>query len=320
MRAIVLRKFGPKEVLEERDMVTPEPFPDEVQIKVAYAGVNPVDWKVREGYLTERMPHQLPIIPGWDVSGVVKKLGSNVTNLKVGDEVYAYARKPVIQWGTYADYVCFAAKDTVKKPTNLSLAESAAVPLAALTAWQSLFEEGNLHEGQTILINGGSGGVGAFAIQMAKNAKAKKIYVTASKEKEEYVKSLGADVVIDYKKESFVDVIKKMEPNGIDFVFDAVGGRAYFDAVHLLKHGGGQIISILEPPHPDITEKNHIKTGYVFVRPSGTGLTEIAHLIEAGKIKPPKIEIFPMNEAAKAQDLLQNGKVFGKLVLKAAGT
>jgi NADPH2:quinone reductase len=316
MRAIVLRRFGSKEVLEEREMVKPEPFPDEVQIKVAYAGVNPVDWKVREGYLVQRMQHQLPIIPGWDVSGTIKKVGSNVTNLKPGDQVYTYAKKSVIQWGTYAEYVCFSAKDTAKKPQNLSLAEAAAIPLSALTAWQALFENGTFFEGQTILINGGSGGVGSFAIQMAKNAKAKRIYATASKEKADYVKSLGVDFPIDYKSQSFVEIIRRMEPNGLDFIFDAVGGRAYFDALHLLKHGGGQIISILEPSHPDISEKNHIKTGYVFVRPSGHDLNEISQLIEEGKVKAPKIEILPLNQAATAQDLVQSGKVFGKIVLQ----
>ena len=315
MRAIVMRRFGDQAVLEEREMVTPEPFPDEVQIKVAYAGVNPVDWKMREGYLQQRMPHQLPIIPGWDVSGTINKVGTNVTNLKVGDEVYAYARKPVIQWGTYAEYVCFSAKDTSKKPKNLSFAEAAAIPLVALTAWQCLFDTGSFFQGQTILINGGSGGVGSFAIQLAKNAKAKRIYATSSKEKTSYIKSLGADIPIDYKNEGFVEVIKRMEPSGLDFILDAVGGRAYFDALHLLKNGG-QIISILEPPHPDISEKNHIKTGYVFVKPSGRDLDEITALIEEGKLKNPAIEVLPFDQAAIAQDLVHSGKVFGKVVLK----
>lgn len=318
MRAIVLRKFGGKEVLEEREMVTPEPFSDEVQIKVAYAGINPVDWKVREGYLTERMAHQLPIIPGWDVSGVIKKVGSNVTHLKPGDMVYAYARKPTIQWGTYAEYVCFTGKDTIKKPQNISLAEAAAIPLSALTAWQSLFEEGSFHEGQTILIHGGSGSVGSFAVQFARNAGAKKIYASGSAEKGPYMKSIGVDVPIDYKKESFIDVIKRMEPQGVDFIFDTVGGRTYFDSIHFVKRDG-YLVSILEPPHPEISEKNHITTKYVFVRPSGHDLAEITQLIEEGKVKPPKVEIMPFNQAADAQDLVKNGKVFGKLVLKVNG-
>lgn len=318
VRAIVLRRFGGKEVLEEREMVTPEPFPDEVQIEVAYAGVNPVDWKIREGYLTERFPHQLPIIPGWDVSGVIKKIGSNVTNLKVGDQVYTYARKPVIQWGTYAEYVCFNAKDTAKKPKNISLAEAAAIPLSALTAYQSLFEKGSFHPGQTILIHGGSGGVGAFAVQLAKNAGAKKIYATGSKEKHDYMRQLGVDVPIDYHTQSFSDVIRKAEPHGVDFVFDTVGGRTYFDSIGLIKRNG-EIVSILEPPHPEISEKNHISTFYTFVDPSGKDLQELAHLIEQGKVHPPKTEILPLKQAGEAQELLQSGKVFGKIVLSVKG-
>lgn len=318
MRAIVIRRFGSKEVLEEREMVTPEPFPDEVQIKVAYAGVNPVDWKIREGYLTERFPHQLPIIPGWDASGIVNKVGEHVTNLKVGDEVYTYARKPVIQWGTYAEYLCFNAKDTVKKPKNISLAEAAAIPLAALTAYQSLFEKGSFNHGQTILIHGGSGGVGAFAVQLAKQAGAKKIYATGSKAKHDYMREIGVDVPIDYHTQSFAEVIRQAEPNGVDFVLDTVGGRTYYDSIPIIKRNG-EIVSILEPAHPDISEKNHILTAYTFVAPSGKDLQEITTLIEAGKVLPPKVEVLPLKQASTAQDLLETGKVFGKIVLKVNG-
>lgn len=318
MRAIVLRRFGSSGVLEEREMVTPEPFPDEVQIKVAYAGVNPVDWKIREGYLTERMPHQLPIILGWDVSGVVNRVGSNVKHLKVGDEVYTYARKNVIQWGTYAEYVCFQAKETVKKPINITLAEAASVPLTALTAWQSLFEDGDFGADQTILIHGASGGVGGFALQFAKHVGAKKIYATGSFEKADYMKSMGADVVIDYKHESYIDILKKKEPHGVDFILDTVGGRTYFDSIQLIKKGG-EIVSILEPPHPDISEKHHIETHYTFTRPSGIDLLEITHLIEEGAVKPPQIEILPFNQASVAHDRLEKNLVTGKIVLKVNG-
>ena len=168
MKAIAIDQFGGADVVKVVDMPIPEPLPNEVQIAVAYAAVNPVDWKVREGLLKDRMPYQFPIILGWDVSGKISKIGKDVTNLKVGDEVFTYARKPIVQAGTYAEYVCFDAQHVVLKPRKLSLKEAAAVPLISLTAWQSVIEWGQIQSGETVLIHAGAGGVGGFAIQFAK--------------------------------------------------------------------------------------------------------------------------------------------------------
>ncbi|MDR3624467.1 MAG: NADP-dependent oxidoreductase [Chlamydiales bacterium] len=314
MRAIVIEEFGGAEQLKLKDVEIPTPNEQEVQIEVFYAGVNPVDWKIREGLLKERLPHKFPLILGWDVAGKITQVGRDVKELKVGDSVFAYTRKPVAQFGTYAEYVCFDAKDVAIKPKNISFAESSAIPLITLTAWQSLFDAAKLKRGESILIHAGSGGVGSVAIQLAKYAGAK-VYTTASKHKHEYVKSLGADVVIDYTDESFVEVVKSHEKNGVDVVFDCVGSDTCEQSLHVIK-SGGRLVSILEHVDKKTAEEYEIEAFYVFVAPNGKELKEIAGLIEQGRLRPPLVQERPLREAKMAQEELQLGKVTGKIVLK----
>lgn len=314
MKAITIDEFGGVEKLKFADVAAPEPKEDEIQIKIAYTAVNPVDWKIREGYLKDRLPHEFPIILGWDAAGTVSKLGSNVKNFKANDEVYAYCRKPVVQWGTYAEYICIKASDAALKPKKLNFAQASAIPLAGLTAWQALFDFGQLKKGQTILIHAGAGGVGGFAIQFAKNAGAK-VYTTASKANHQYVLDLGADAAICYQTQNFVDVIKKNEKDGLDVVFDTMGGNTLRESYDLVKPGG-HILGIVEKPDPRETEKRNIVGKYIFVAPNGEELTKIAGLIDAGKIQVPEIHEFTLKEAAKAQEKSKEGHTKGKIVLK----
>jgi len=317
MKAVVFRDFGGSDKLEMSDTPTPIPSANEVLIEIKYAAVNPVDWKIREGYLKEMLPYRLPIIPGWDASGVVKAIGDKVNKFKVGDEIFAYCRKPMIQSGTYAEYVTLDQAYVAKKPKNISFAEASAIPLVGLTAWQSLFESAKLKKGQTILIHAGAGGVGSLAIQLAKHTGAK-VITTASLSNHPYVKKLGADIAIDYSK-GFIEEVKKVAPLGVDIVFDCAGAETLKNSYNLVKPKG-HIVSIVKKPDPDLCEKNDIVGSYVFVEPNGEQLTKIAELIEKKAIISPTIEEMPLTQAAHAQDKNRQGHTQGKIVLKVSST
>ncbi len=216
MKAVRIHSYGSAEKMIYEDAPLPEAGPDEVRIRVHSAGVNPVDYKIRAGYLAAMLPHQMPLILGWDVSGVVDQVGNDVTELSVGDEVYS--RPEIARDGTYAEYVVVRASEVAAKPTTLSHNEAAAVPLAALTAWQGLFDFAKLKKGERVLIHAGAGGVGSFAIQFAKWCGAH-VIGTASAVNEELVRSLGADEFVDYRSQQFEEVLDK-----VDVVFDTIGG------------------------------------------------------------------------------------------------
>jgi NADPH:quinone reductase-like Zn-dependent oxidoreductase len=313
MKAVVIEEFGDVSKLHVRDVEKPIPLDDEVLIRVAYAGVNPVDWKIREGYLQDLIPHDFPIILGWDAAGVIAEIGKNVTNLSVGDEVYSYVRKDRVKYGAYAEYVAFKAKDVVKKPKGLSMAEAASLPLVSLTAWQSLFVAAGLKKTEKILILGGSGGVGSMGIQFAKNVGAY-VITTASSKKHDYVERLGADVAIDYK-DNVIERVRKYAPGGVDVVFDCFGGAAFKEGVACVRKGG-RIVSILERLDPQEAKRLGIEAKYVFVSPSGKDLTSITELVEQKKVVPPHIEEMSIRDVAMAQEKLRLGNVLGKIVLK----
>lgn len=312
MKAITIEGFGSD--LHLTELPTPTPLAHEVQIQVEYAGVNPVDWKICEGYLKNWLHHDFPIIPGWDVAGTVTAVGDGVDSLKVGDEVFSYCRKPVVRWGTYAEYVCVEQRHVALKPANISFAEAASVPLAALTAWQSLFDFCNLQKGQTILVHAGAGGVGSFAVQFAKNREAI-ILATASRPNHSYLKDLGVDVPIDYHQESFVKVVQQRYPQGLDAVYDCVGGQTLKDSLEIIK-AGGCLASIVDPIKEDFGKTHDVKTGFVFVQPNGEQLAAIGDLIASGKVKIPHLQEFPLGSARQALELSHQGHVQGKIVLK----
>lgn len=314
MKAVTIDSFGDISTLHLSQVQKPEPGPKEVQIALSYAAVNPVDWKICEGHLKTRLPHQFPLILGWDGAGTVSAVGKEVRHFKVGDKVFAYFRKPTVQWGTFAEYVCFEADHVALKPDNIDFAEAAAIPLTALTAWQALFDDVKLQRGETVLIHAGAGGVGGIAIQLAKNAGAK-VISTARQEKHSYVKELGADVVIDYTKKSFVEEIKKIAPQGVDVVFDTVGGQTLKDSLNALRPGG-RLVSIVEKLDPAVGKPRTITITYHFVNPNGAQLKQIGDLIKTGKVRPPAIEEMKLEDAAQALEKSREGRLKGKIVLK----
>ncbi len=313
MKAMAIELFGTPDLLKEMDLPKPIPQENEVLIKVTHAGVNPVDWKICQGALKERLPHDFPLILGWDAAGVVEKVGSKIEQYKPGDHVYAYCRKPTVQHGTYAQYIVVDENALAFAPSNISLAEAAGIPLTGLTAWQSLFDFSGLKEGQIALIHAGAGGVGSLAIQFAKFAGAT-VYTTASAKNHDYLNELGADHIIDYTKDHFVEVMKKMEPAGVDMVFDTVGGDTQQHSFQLVKKGGA-LVSIVDAPSEEKGKTLGIKVGYVFVSPNTKQLQNITQLIEDHKVRPAMIKEMKLSEAATALKLNQERHVRGKIVL-----
>jgi NADPH:quinone reductase-like Zn-dependent oxidoreductase len=314
--------YGHSDKLQYREYPIPVPQAGEVLIKVTAAGINPVDWKIREGYLRQGMPHKLPIIPGWDVSGTISSVGASCTRFKVGDEVFAYTRpapeaddskdEQVADNGTCAEYVAVKEWKIAHKPKTLSFEAAAGVPLAALTAWQGIFDKGGLKSGQTLLILGAAGGVGSFAVQFAKEAGAT-VIGTCSAKNVDLVKSLGADHVIDYSKGKVDEQALALAPV-IDVVYDCVGGDSTKAGIAAVK-GDGIVVSIAEFGVAKLC-KDAGKVGVAFmVAPSHTQLQTIGDLIDAGKVKLAGLETLPLAECAKAHDLSQSGRTVGKLVL-----
>jgi len=318
MKAIVFKQFGSSDVLETAEMETPTPTADQVLIRVEHTSVNPVDWKIREGYLKSMFPHEFPVIPGWDVAGTVDSVGSNIREFSVGDPVYAYARKPVVSGGTYAEYVTVDESAVALRPHSLSSAEAASIPLVGLTAWQALHDIGDLSASDTVLITAGAGGVGSFAIQFAKIAGAR-VVTTASPRNHDYVTALGADVVIDYNQPDAVEQLRKAAPEGYSLAFDAAGGPALEAAWETIRTGG-RIVSIVNTPDPERAEALGVKAQFYFVSPNGTQLETIARLADQGVLRVPALSIRNIKEAARAHDDNQERHTRGKVVLEVSFT
>ena len=306
MKAARAHAYGGAEVLKLEEAPRPEPAADEVLVRVVAAGVNPVDAKVRAG-MFKQPGARLPFIPGYDISGVVEKTGAKATKFKAGDEVYAYLS--LERGGAYAEYAIAKENELAPKPRTLTHEQAAAVPLAALTAWQALVEKAKMTEGQTVLIHGGSGGVGSFAVQIAK-ARGGKVIATASAANQDFLKELGADQAIDYRAQKFEEVAKD-----VDVVLDTVAGETLRRSYDVVKKGGF-IVSVLEPPAKAELEKRGIRGTVFLVQPNAEQLAEIAQLIDAKKVKPFVSQTFPLAEVAKAHAAIETGHTRGKIVLK----
>lgn len=314
MKAVVIHSYGGIEKIEIEEISTPLPQSNEVQIEIKYAGINPVDWKIASGMLKTRMESFFPIILGWDAAGIISAVGEKVKRFKVGDPVFAYCRKKVLHDGSFAEYICLDAENVSLKPSSLSFAEAAVIPLSCLTAWQSLYDTAHLKSNETILIHAGAGGVGGYAIQLAKRIGAY-VITTASQGHHEYVKMMGADEVIDYTKERFTDVLHKQYPQGIDVVFDTVGEDTLRQSYEVIKKGG-RLITIAGVVDQVIASEKQLKAEFVFVQPDGKQLQKIAELIDAGKLKVPRVQEVPFDEIESALRKSREGHTQGKLVLK----
>jgi NADPH:quinone reductase-like Zn-dependent oxidoreductase len=307
MKAIRIHEFGGPEVLKLEDAPKPTPGKDEVLIRVYATSVNPIDWKIREGGHKGKTPTKFPLILGWDVSGVIEEAGKDVENYKQGDEVYS--RPDPTRDGAYAEYIIVKADQINFKPKSIDHEKAAAVPLAGLTAWQGLFDHGELQPGQKILIHAASGGVGTFAVQFAK-WKGAYIIGTTSEKNIDFVKHLGADEVIDYKNEKFEEKLKD-----IDLVFDTIGGETQKRSLQVLKNGG-RLITTLKPENQEEAKLKNIHVEGYMAQSYPAQLQQIAQLIDAGKIKPIIAKIMPLEQAAEAQKLSEEGHILGKIVLK----
>jgi NADPH:quinone reductase-like Zn-dependent oxidoreductase len=304
MKAIVVHASGGPEVLSYEDAPRPQPKDDEVLVRVTAAGVNPVDVFIREGRIT-----RFPFIPGMDVAGVVEQAGNKVTKLKKGDAIYAYLSFE--EQGGYAQFAVTNQDHAALKPQLIDFEKAAAVPLAATTAWQALVEKAGLRAGQTVLIHGGSGGVGTFAVQIAK-ARGAKVIATASTAKQYLLKELGIDQPIDYTTTKFEDVVRD-----VDVVLNAVRGDTLARSYSVVKKGG-IIVSITGQPDPAELEKHGIRGTGLNAHPDAKVLEELAKLIDSGKIRPIVSAVMPLVDAAKAHEQIASRHTRGKIVLKIA--
>ena len=311
MKAIRIHKYGGPEVLQYENAPRPKvAATTDVLIRVHAAGVNPTDWKVREGYLRDFLVLKFPLIPGWDLSGVVEEVGPGVSRFKRGDEVYSVSDPS--RDGAYAKYTVVRESEIAFKPKSLHHVHAAAVPLAALTAWQALFDTAQLQPRERVLIHAASGGVGHFAVQLAKWKDAH-VIAAASKTNQNMLRDLGADEMIDYTAERFEDVA----PN-VDVVLDLIGSEMQKRSWNILKKGG-RLVSLLQPPSAVKAKALGVRGAFVRTQPNGAQLAEIAAVIDSGNLKPVVSRILPLSEVRRAHKLSQDGHTRGKMVLRVNG-
>lgn len=331
MKAFIVKRYGKKEKLQIAETTEPVVTENDVLVQVYAAGVNLLDAKVRNGEFKIFLPYKAPFTLGHDVAGVVTKLGSRVSKFKVGDEVYA--RPADHRIGTFAEYISINENDVALKPENLSMEEAASIPLVGLTSWQALIEKANLKKGQKVFIQAGSGGVGTFAIQLAKHLGAT-VATTTSSANIDLVKSLGADFVIDYKKDDFETILKDY-----DVVLNSQDAKTLEKSLRILKPNG-KAISISGPPDVDFAKqlgspwflkfimkilssgikkkakRLGVNYSFLFMRADGNQLTEITSLINAGIIKPVVDKVFPFEQTNEALAYVEAGRAKGKVVVK----
>ncbi|MFM7427485.1 MAG: NADP-dependent oxidoreductase [Elainella sp.] len=306
MKAVQIHAYGGPEVLTYEDVAIPEIAADEVLIQVHAAAVNPVDWKIRDGHLQGFLHHKLPLILGWDVSGVVEAVGSEVTTFKVGDAVYS--RPDIERNGAYAEYIAVKASEVALKPQSIDHIHAAAVPLAGITAWHALLESGQLAPGQRVLIHAAAGGVGSYAVQLARWRGAT-VIGTASARNRDFLLELGADQVIDYQTERFEEI----EP--VDLVFDTIGGEVQERSWQVVKPGG-ILVSVISPPSEEQAQAHQCRSAFVFIQPRADWLTEMAQLIDSQQLKPVVETVLPLDQVAEAHRQSQTGRTRGKIVLQ----
>ena len=331
MKAVFIERFGGNEVVRVDDQPTPEPGPTELLVQVHAAGVNPVDYKLRDGKMKVIVKPRFPLVLGSELSGVVVGVGAQVTRFRVGDEVFARLDKERI--GAYAELAAVDESLAAPKPANLTHEEAASLPLVGLTSWQALVDVGRLQRGQKVLIHAGSGGIGTFAIQLAKHLGAH-VATTASARNAGLVRSLGADEVIDYRSQAFEEVL-----SDYDLVYDTLAGETQHRSFAVLNRGG-TLVSIAGNPDAAfarehglnpllrlalaalswkstrLARRHGVRFAYHFMHPDGAQLAEIGRLVEAGAIRPVIDRTFPLERVAEAFDYSAAGRTVGKVVVQ----
>jgi NADPH2:quinone reductase len=325
MYAMIISETGGPEVLHYGEIDTPEPGPGELRIRVAYAGVNPADWKNREGLLAAFRPYAFPYVIGFDAAGIVDRLGEGVTGFTVGDRVFSPTNHGQGGQGSYAQYTVAAVDRVAHIPAGLGFAQAAALPVAALTAWQGLFDRGGVQAGQRVLIHGGSGGVGGFAVQFAHWAGAQ-VAATCSAANAGYVSALGAERVVDYRNEDVAGAVADWAPGGVDYLMDAVGFSTLPTGLDLVRRGGVYVSIPTLCDDGDIpaavaaSEAKGVRRVYSTLSDVGCAATlvRIAQLLVDGAITLPPITEYALQDAAQAHRQIQSGHTRGKIVLKIA--
>ncbi|SDD70309.1 NADPH:quinone reductase [Terribacillus halophilus] len=309
MRAVIINEYGDKNVLVEQELPKPEIKPSQVLVEVYATSVNPIDWKLRAGYLKQMLDWSFPIILGWDVAGKIVEIGSKVKKYQVGDEVFA--RPDTTATGTYAEFTAVDEELLAKKPSNITFEEAASIPLAGLTAWQCLVDNTKVKQGDKVLIQAGAGGVGSMAIQMAKHLGAY-VATTASEKNEAYVKELGADEFINYRTQQFED-----ELSDYDVVIDTMGGDILNKSFQILKPGG-RLVTIAGQPDESLAEKHQVTASSYWLTPDGKQLGELGDLLEQGILKPQVGHVFGFSaeELQQAHELSETHHAKGKIVIK----
>lgn len=306
MKAVRIHAYGNADMLRYEEAPIPDVAPDDVLVRVVAASVNPVDWKIREGYLKQMIPYQFPLTLGWDVSGVVEAVGQKVSRFQVGDAVFS--RPDIRRNGTYAEYVAIHEDEVAHKPRTISHVEAATIPLAGIAAWEAMVTTAGVTAGQRVLIHAASGGVGSIAVQLAKSRGAHVITTTSEKNRA-LVKSLGADEVIDYRTQKFEEVVRD-----VDVVLDTIGGQVQ-DASWSVLSPGGILVSIISTPPQEKAKSLGMRSAFLFIQPSASILVQLAALIENGKLRPVIGAEFALGDIAKAHALSQSGHAAGKIAL-----
>jgi NADPH2:quinone reductase len=324
MRAMVINGFGGPEVLHIEDIPMPVPKPGEVLIQVAYASVNPADWKCREGWLAQFFDYKFPFVIGFDAAGIVAGLGDGVTEYKIQDRVVTSSNQGLGENGSYEEYLTVAIDRVAHLADSVDFKTAASIPTAAVTSWEALYGTGDLKAGQTVLIHGGAGGMGSFAIQFAKHSGAK-VAATCGPANIDYVKSLGADLAINYRTENVLDAVLSWAPGGVDLIVDTVGQGTLPDGIAMTKPGG--VIApigtlIVNEPMFDATEaaKRNVRIVHTMSNRTKAGdqLRTIVGLYNQGVLKAPHLTELPLEQAGEAHRRVKDGHVRGKIVLKVA--
>jgi NADPH:quinone reductase-like Zn-dependent oxidoreductase len=308
MRAVRIHQYGPADVLRYEEAPVPAVAANEVLVEVHAAGVNPADWQFRYGYYKDFAPRTLPFILGWDVAGVVKSVGARVERWKSGDSIFAMT--DMSRDGAYAEFIAVRAEHLAPAPTSLPLQHAAGVPLAALTAWKALFDDGQLKAGQSVLVHAAAGGVGLFAVQLAKWAGAR-VAATVSSAGAELVASLGVDQMIDYRA---VDFSRRLA--NVDVVIDTVGGETRDRSWGVLRKGGTLVAVAMPPPDPATALQHGVRAAMTLVAPDGQRLAEIGKLIDAGKLRVVIDSELPLEQVAAAHERSESRHARGKIILR----
>ena len=325
MKAMAISEFGGPEVLKMVDLPVPEPGPGEVQIKVHFASVNPADWKCREGFLKAFFEYKFPFVIGFDAAGTVTKLGPGVTGFKVGDRVLTSSNQGMGENGSYAEYLKALTFNVCHIPAGVSDEQAATIPVAGGTAWGAVFEPGELKAGQTLLVNGGSSSCGIFAIQFARMIGAK-VAATCGPANVDFVRGLGADLVIDYRSQNVLEEVARWAPGGVDLVVDAIGlGSLPADTAKVVKRGGrivciATLINDTEAYDKAVNEKHGVAvmTNMISIERRPVHLAAAVEAVASGKVKTPPYEVMTLAEAPAAQEKVKAAHVRGKILLKVA--